>query len=544
MRQWITIAMIIGSLSGCGNNGPVRINSQVESGSMLSSDGQPPIELDLFPEEAVVAEPDTAGQLDPVATGLRSAPVPSAAIRTIALHPTRGLLAMGTGDGEIAIWDASTQQFEHEWTAHEHWVFDLEFDVDADTLVSAGGDNRTKLWSIDDWREVASFEDHQDDVHGAVVTPDGRWLVTGGDDTDVLVRNLKTGEVKQLAGHQAQVTSVAVHPDGKLLFSGSRDQTVRVWDLESFSRVTTLRGHQEDVLHLALSSSGRWLASASYDGTVKIWSTDALTLQNTISVSDAWVLAVTFSLDEDAVVTGSADATVREFDRLTGEEKWSHHAGSDIADLVALAEDDQYVVATSTNGLLFLKTRNDEVRVTRHVQRQIAKTPPKPITTLDYLGMHSALLHEQAVDDWSSRVGLLSIYGDEFTAYLLSTIHPESLPAPKREMVSRLKDQLLSRQNVARMTSEQVGNYWGRVAITEAFDIPIQTELEKWAVAQTRRWMFEQAPGDQQRAEVIATLSQTFSAAIGQKLTSEQADSILKDVTERLDSVFATAGEK
>src|SRR5262249_23978303 len=61
-------------------------------------------------------------------------------------------------------------------------------------------------------------------------SPSNRTLAAGGWDDNVHVWDTGTGKtLATLTGHEAAVWSVAVSPDGKLLVSGSQDTTPLVW---------------------------------------------------------------------------------------------------------------------------------------------------------------------------------------------------------------------------------------------------------------------------------------------------------------------------
>jgi GTPase SAR1 family protein len=68
-----------------------------------------------------------------------------------------------------------------------------------------------------------------------LVTPDGRFAVSGSKDKTVKIWNLETGAcVGTLEGHNGAVQSVVIAPDGNLIASlGLKDKTVRLWDLKS-----------------------------------------------------------------------------------------------------------------------------------------------------------------------------------------------------------------------------------------------------------------------------------------------------------------------
>ena len=57
-------------------------------------------------------------------------------------------------------------------------------------------------------------------------------------------------------GHEFTVWSLAFTPDGRYIVSGGQDATVRVWDLQSGSQVHKLSGHRGAVYGLSVLADG------------------------------------------------------------------------------------------------------------------------------------------------------------------------------------------------------------------------------------------------------------------------------------------------
>jgi WD40 repeat protein len=84
----------------------------------------------------------------------------------LAFSPEGGLLATGSMDGSIRLWNTADGQTVAILAGHMQETTDVAFSPDGQTLASVGQGESLKFWHVPTWREVAS----------ETVTNAGNWL--------------------------------------------------------------------------------------------------------------------------------------------------------------------------------------------------------------------------------------------------------------------------------------------------------------------------------------------------------------------------------
>lgn len=126
---------------------------------------------------------------------------------------------------------------------HKGWSFAIAWSPDRKLLASGSGDAAIKIWNPQTGECVQSLEGHNARwVCSVVWSPDGKWIASGSVDQTLKLWNSQTGEcVRTFTGHKRQVISVAFHPDGTMLASNSEDETIKLWDIQTEKCLKTLR---------------------------------------------------------------------------------------------------------------------------------------------------------------------------------------------------------------------------------------------------------------------------------------------------------------
>jgi serine/threonine protein kinase len=274
----------------------VVLNTAAPSSTVTATATQTPTTTPELTETAAAAETARAEQ-DLTLTAQAWTPVPdrfqyelwgqSGAIRSLAYNPDGSLLASGSDDASISLWETGTGQQLSSLTGHSGAVRSLAFYPDSSVLASASEDGTIGMWDVYGGASFGYLEGHAAAVTGVTFTPDGGWLASSGDDGHVRLWDMATwGEIAALPGYGAAMKCVAFGPDGTLLAAGGEDGNVFIWQAADLSAApVSMLGHSAAVNNLAFSPDGAYLASASDDGTVIVWDMASLSAANAFSGS-------------------------------------------------------------------------------------------------------------------------------------------------------------------------------------------------------------------------------------------------------------------
>lgn len=162
---------------------------------------------------------------------------------------------------------------------------------------------------------------HDSPIDAAALSPDGKRILTGGDDATARLWDAKTGEPIGLPlHHPSTVFAVAFSPDGKTLATGGHDGTARLWDADTGRPRGRPLSHSGEVFAVAFSPDGKTLATGGADGTARLWDADTGRHVRSLVAHTRPVTVTLFSPNGKILVTGSRDGTVRLWNAATGHQ--------------------------------------------------------------------------------------------------------------------------------------------------------------------------------------------------------------------------------
>ncbi|MBT4863649.1 MAG: hypothetical protein HON53_00825, partial [Planctomycetaceae bacterium] len=302
----------------------------------------------------------------------------TAAVLSIQFSPDGKQLLTGSEDYTARVWDVKEGKQLVPLRGHNWFVWDAAFSPDGTQIVTAGQDGIAIVWTYNakDVKEVrwsvpaniqqgAPFTGHTGPVFAAAFSPDGKDVVTGGYDRNVLIwkpeeveayrweklqslgtttgqltaeqRVAPAAKARRLDGHIASVravrffrkdssvgsvsspkaaSSTAAATNNLLVLSSGDDGTVKVWNAATGTAIKTFRGHGSWVRTSAFAPDGQSVLSGSGDGTARQWSiADYAEIRELagreFSGHGNAVLSASFSHNNRNIVTASQDRTAK-----------------------------------------------------------------------------------------------------------------------------------------------------------------------------------------------------------------------------------------
>lgn len=295
----------------------------------------------------------------------------SGGVLSVSFSPDGRVLASGSRDNTVKLWDVSTGQVLRTLTGHRLAVASVAFSPKGDLLASGSWDGTVRLWETAGSRLRLILESDEGPVNAIAFSPDGREIAAGTDRSTVVLWDAATGQaIRKFQGKNGFVYTIAFSPEGNNLLAagtddfeptiwnsltgylrctvhglnksfysvafsprgpakmamGASDNTITLWEPTSgqltdhsprnysSSNLDVLNGHTEKVTAVAFSPDGRTVASGSWDNTIRLWDVNTGQLLATLRGHASGVLSVAFSPDGNSLASASEDKTIKIWD--------------------------------------------------------------------------------------------------------------------------------------------------------------------------------------------------------------------------------------
>lgn len=245
---------------------------------------------------------------------LRTLKPHSTPVVTAAVDSTGTLLATGSADGVIKLWDIRGGYVTHTFRGHAGVISALHFfEVFANErgintkshnkrpsrrdlqqnesmsrshdsgstfrLASGSEDGKIRIWDLAKRKPVATLDSHVSVVRSFDYSADSHIFISASRDKTAIVWDASTWKSRKVMPILESVEAVGLLEEGTLMYTGGEHGRLRIWNVETGRELTEEQeaGREGDgIVHVLRNSSQRFLLSVHSDQSLILHSTASL----------------------------------------------------------------------------------------------------------------------------------------------------------------------------------------------------------------------------------------------------------------------------
>ena len=195
----------------------------------------------------------------------------------MAFSPDGRLLATGTDDKSVRIWDIATGKLIGQPIPQPDFVNSVEFSPDGRWLLATTGyrdysvASSARVWEVASGKPASPPLPHPATIRGGVFTPDGRLAITGAYDGLIRFWDTSTWKLSGEPIKTTQVVALALSRDGLYLAVACNSNEAFVYSVPDRRLVSSPMRHPGLLKAICFHPDGGLVASGCEDGLARLW---------------------------------------------------------------------------------------------------------------------------------------------------------------------------------------------------------------------------------------------------------------------------------
>lgn len=227
-------------------------------------------------------------------------------------------------DGIVRVWDVATGRCSAAVSAHPAYACSVALSPDGRWVATGGSaDTHVKIFESAGGREIRAIVTRGGATYSLGFTGDGRYVVGNQADGHLRVWRAEDGiEVLDVTPRSGYIHAYAFSRDGRLVAFPSGSGAVTVLDTADWvaarggenPRQRALDGHPGGTSYACFHPGGRHLATTGADGEIRIWDVATGKAVNALQAPGGKGARIAFTPDGRSLVVAGSDESIRVYE--------------------------------------------------------------------------------------------------------------------------------------------------------------------------------------------------------------------------------------
>jgi len=130
-----------------------------------------------------------------------------------------------------------TGEVVQEYLGHSSRINSAAFSSDGSLLATGSADATVRLWDTITGRPLSLMEGHSSQVRSVMFNANDTTILSSSADATIRLWSVNGLELRIFSGHDTWVNQAAFSPDGRFAVSGSWDNTIKIWHIHSVEQL-------------------------------------------------------------------------------------------------------------------------------------------------------------------------------------------------------------------------------------------------------------------------------------------------------------------
>lgn len=190
---------------------------------------------------------------------------------TVKIASNVRFVVSGGAEGELRIWELKTREMISHMKEHVARVNELKLFPNDQYAISVSRDRCLLTWDLRAEKRLTQHREKHGGINCLAVASNQTSVITAGQEKTLTYWDLRMADPVRSVDLDEEIMSVSLSPDDRYLVTGGTGQVVKVYDVNTSLEKSVGVGHSRAISQLSFSPDGKQVVSAGLDHSIMVW---------------------------------------------------------------------------------------------------------------------------------------------------------------------------------------------------------------------------------------------------------------------------------